>query len=60
LAKYLEEVPNRYLMIKENQTFFLLLTQKGDPEWRYRVDELHPQARDHRPWGSFFGVTGSL
>jgi len=41
LAKYLEDMPNSYLKIEDNQVVFLLLTLKGDPQWHYRVDELH-------------------
>jgi len=34
LARYLEDRPNSYLSI-ENNSGFLLLTLKGDPEWCY-------------------------
>ena len=44
--------PNSCLQIEYNRVVFVLMTLKGDPEWRYRVDELLPQARDPRPWGS--------
>ena len=42
------------LRFEENQIFFLLLTLKGDPKWRYRVDELYPRAREARPWGRYY------
>ena len=51
IIRYFEVVPNSCLRFKENQTFFLLLTLKGDPKWRYRVNELHPRAREVRLWG---------
>jgi len=34
-ARYLDDVPNSYLRIKDNRVIFLLLTLKGDLEWRY-------------------------
>ena len=43
-VRYLEDVPNSYLKFEENQTFFLLLTLKGDLKWHYKVYELHPRA----------------
>jgi len=54
LARYLEDIPNSYLRIEDNWVIFLLLTLNEDPEWRYPVDELHPRARDHRPWGKCY------
>jgi len=54
LARYLEDVPNSCLRIEDNWVFFLMLTLKGDPEWHYRVDELHLQARNHQPWGKYY------
>jgi len=35
LVRYLEDRPTSYLAIKDNRVVFLLLTMKGDPEWRY-------------------------
>jgi len=46
IGRYFEDVPCSYLRLEENQAFFLLLTLKGDPNWRYRVDKLHPRARE--------------
>ena len=54
LATYLEDIPHSCLRIEDNWVIFLLLTLKGDRKWDYRVDELHPQARDHRPWGKCY------
>ena len=51
IARYLKKVPNSYLRFEENKVHFILLTSKGDPKWRYRVDELYPRVCDHRPWG---------
>ena len=52
LARYLGDRPNSCLESEYNRVVFVLLTVKGDPEWRYRVDELLSRARDPRPWGS--------
>ena len=51
LARYLEDRPNSCLGIENNRVVFLLLTLKGDLEWRNRVDELHPWGRDSCLWG---------
>ena len=53
LARYIEDTPHNCLRIEDNRVIFLLLTMKGDPQWCYRVDELHPRACDHRPWGNW-------
>ena len=54
LARYQEDVPHSCLRVEDNRVIFLLLTLRGDPLWCYRVDELHPRARDHRLWGKCY------
>ena len=51
IARCLEDVSNSCLRFEDNKAILILLTLKGDPMWRYRVDELHPRARDSLPWG---------
>ena len=52
LTRYVGDRPNSCLEIEYNWVVSVLLTLKGDLEWRYRVGELFPRARDPRPWGS--------
>jgi len=35
LASCIEDVPHSCLRIEDNRVIFLLLSLKGDPEWRY-------------------------
>ena len=51
IARYLEDVPNSCLRFEDNKVLVILLTLKGDPQWRYGVDELHPRVRNSRPSG---------
>ena len=53
LTRYVGDRPNNCLESDYNWVVFVLLTLKGDPEWRYRVDELLPRARDPHPWRSY-------
>ena len=51
IVRYLEDVAKNSLRFEENRTFFLILILKGDSNWRYRVDKLHPRVQDFCPCG---------
>jgi len=57
IARYLEEVPHSCLRFEHNRVLFILLTLKEHPQWRYRVDELHPPLI---PGEGAVGLTGNL